>query len=232
MSAGMNVQLINPPAANIFPRVELAMQSERLITYMAAAGKDKNSAFALYLWNCTLCEAFFVSLHFAEIVCRNAIHNRLLTRYGSTWFENATFLNVMDSRFREELTNAVSEERLAHPADMTAHHVDSALTFAFWQHLTTKRFERMLWAADGIRASFPNIPNRIGRQELYERIESVRRWRNRIAHHQAIFDKGPMSKHQDTLGLIRWVCSDTGDWISSVSRVPAAISARPAQISN
>jgi hypothetical protein len=62
---------------------------------------------------------------------------------------------------------------------------------------------------------------------LHGLIESVRRWRNRIAHHQAIFDKGPVRKHNDALELIRWVCGDTGGWVAGSSEVPKAIAMRP-----
>jgi hypothetical protein len=202
------------------------MQTERLLRYLPAANRDKDAAFLLYTWNCALCEAFFISLHFSEIVCRNAIHRRLIERFGEKWFENKTFLRVLDERYQKELRDAVSEENKEHPADCTAHHIVSAMTFAFWQHLMTKRFDRLLWS-QGIKVSFPSAPNRIGREEMYGLIESVRRWRNRIAHHRAIFDKGPMRKHQEALNLIQWVCEDTGEWVASVSKVPTAISLRP-----
>lgn len=220
------MQLINSPADEMFLSVERAMQPERLQRYMPAAGKDKSTAFKLYLWNCVLCEAFFISLHFAEIVCRNAIHSRLQSRLGDRWFDNQLLRNILDVRFREELTSAIANEQTQHGARFTAHHIASALTFAFWQHLMTKRFERLLWSR-GVKESFPNAPNRIERQDVHDAIESVRRWRNRIAHHRAIFDKGPTAKHQEAVNLIHWACLDTGSWVSSVSRVPTAISIRP-----
>ena len=134
---------------------------------------------------------------------------------------------VMDERFGDQLLAAMREERKQHNEKMTHHHIVSALTFGCWEHFLTKRFDRMLWSADGLKESFPNIPNRIGRQELHDTVEFVRKWRNRIAHHQAIFDKGPMAKHQDALNIIRWVCLATGNWVASVSTVPSVIALRP-----
>jgi hypothetical protein len=220
------VQLINPPPPEKFRSVEIAIQAERILRYLTAANMDSAAAFRLYLWNCALCEAFFVSLHFAEIVCRNAIHRRLIERCGDSWFENSTLLTILDERFKYELMDATDDEKKQHGDKLTPHHIVSALNFSFWEHLMTKRFERFLWS-NGINCSFPNAPNRIGREEMRELIESVRRWRNRIAHHRAIFDKGPTKKHQDALFLIRWVCQDTGDWVAAASKVPAAIALRP-----
>ena len=109
---------------------------------------------------------------------------------------------------------------------MTAHHVVSALTFGFWEHLVTKRFERYLWSR-GLRATFQGAPKEKTFEDLHALIESVRRWRNRIAHHRAIFDKGPMRKYQDTLELISWACPTTTAYVAASSKLPAALGLRP-----
>lgn len=186
-----------------------------------------NLAIKFYLWNCALSEAFYIPLHFVEIMCRNAIHNALLYKLGENWFENQTLHNILDGKFSREVTIAVDDERTQHGTEMTAHHVASALTFGFWEHLTTKRFERLLWHR-GIRHNFVDARPTADRQSLHDLIESVRRWRNRIAHHRAIFDKDPMRKYQDSLELMKWVCRDTAGWVSSMSRVPRTLAARPA----
>jgi hypothetical protein len=220
------MQLINSPHDELFQKIEKALESQRLGRYFGAADKDKSRAFHFYLWNCSLCEAFHLSLHIAEIVCRNAIHQALLRRGDPNWFTNPTFRTILEPRFRGELDDAVYKERLQHGSGMTPHHVVSALTFGFWEHLTTKRFERFIWAK-GIHLSFPNAPAKSTYEDLHGLIESVRRWRNRIAHHRAIFDKRPMRKHQDAIELINWVCDGTGSWVAAESKVPAAIRLRP-----
>ncbi|HWA92927.1 MAG TPA: hypothetical protein VG889_23040 [Rhizomicrobium sp.] len=194
---------------------------------MASGTADTVTLFRFYMWNCGLCEAFYLPLQIAEIAVRNAIHKALLFRLGERWFENPTFLTLLAPTFRKELESCIVDEADQHGNAMTAHHICSSLNFGFWEHLTTKRFERMLWNR-GIRHNFPNAPaTSKAREELRTLIESVRRWRNRIAHHKAIFDKLPSKKHQDTLYLIRWVCNDTADWISRESVVQAVINARP-----
>lgn len=227
MRLTLKMQLPNPPPEDLFPSIESALQGERVARYMPAAQKDKAVAFKFYLWNCTLCEAFVLPLHFSEILCRNALHAAIIARGDEKWFQNPTFIGILDDRFKVELRNAVDGETYQHGNSLSAHHIVSALTFGFWEHLTTKRFERYLWAR-GIRHAFPGAPKGSTYEDLQTLIESVRRWRNRIAHHRAIFDKRPMRKHQDTLKLIEWVCGDTAAWVSSASRVPAALSLRPA----
>lgn len=220
------MQLPSAPGDEKFPIIEAALQGERVARYMPAAGRDKNVAFQYYLWNCALCEAFFIPLHFAEIVCRNALNNALTARAGDKWYEDRTFRKILDERFRDELIDAVGKERAQHGAALTSHHVVSALTFGFWEHLATKRFERYLWAR-GIHPIFPGAPKGKVYGDVHDLIESVRRWRNRIFHHRAIFDKGPMRKHQDALELVKWACADTSAWVAAASRVPVAIALRP-----
>ena len=221
------MQLINLPDPAIFPFVESAVQSERLRRYLPAVDRDSSAALQLYLWNCVLCESFFISLHFAEIVCRNAIHNRIVNRLGDHWYRNQTFVGLLGARFQNELREAIDDETRQHDGVCTSHHVVSALTFGFWQHLLTKRFERLLWS-HGVQCTFANAPPEISREDAYLLVESIRRWRNRIAHHRAIFDKRPMRMHQQTLKLVNWVCAETGGWVASISKVPFALSMRPA----
>jgi hypothetical protein len=173
-----------------------------------------------------MCEAFYLPLHFAEIGCRNAIHAALLMACGVKWYENQTFLGLLNDRFRAELEDAIADEGAQHGKSLTAHHIVSALTLGFWEHLTTKRFQRLLWNK-GIQPYFPGAHKDHSRESLHELIESVRRWRNRIAHHRAIFDKSPSRKLADTMELIKWVCGSTAVWVLTASSVQAVINKRP-----
>lgn len=220
------MQLPNVPSAEKFQAIEKTLESERLRKYIAVAGEDKAKLFRFYVWNCALSEAFYLPLQFAEIVCRNAIHRALLDRIGERWFEHATFLNLLGGRYRSELESCLNEEKTQHGNAVTGHHVCSALSFGFWEHLTTKRFARMLWKWN-IRHNFPQAPLNATLEDLHALIETVRRWRNRIAHHRTIFDKSPSRKLQDVLRLTRWVCEDTADWIGMINQVQAVINERP-----
>lgn len=43
--------------------------------------------------------------------------------------------------------------------------------------------------------------------------------------HNAIFDKGPNSKMEDTMKLIEWSSPETASWLSSFCRLQAVINA-------
>lgn len=221
------MQLTNTPTAAQFPAIIEAMHSDRIDRYLPAAGSNQQDAFGLYLWNCALCEAFYLPLHIAEVACRNAIHIRLCNRLGDEWFDHPTFNRILSDRQREHLEATLRDERIQHGANFTEHHLVSSLMFGFWEHLLTKRFERLLWGSL-LREAFPNLPNALTRHDLQTRVESIRRWRNRIAHHRAIFDKGPTAKAQETVQLVRWISHDVADWLTTASKVATAIALRPA----
>lgn len=221
-----NWQLPNAPDVENFPFVVAAMQKERLMRYLPAAGGDEVLALRYYLWNCALCEGFHLSMHYAEIVSRNTINRALVARLGQNWFYDSLFRGLLDARYRADLDDGVSKEKKAHGDRMTEHHVVSSLTFGFWNQLTTKRFERLLWI-NGVRSVFPNASDAMRLEDINTKITGVRHWRNRMAHHSALFDKGPMQKHAEALDLISMSCSRTSKWVARTSRIPAIIAARP-----
>ena len=220
------MQLTNSPSELQLPRIEAAMNPQRLLRYMPAAGQDNAIAFKFYLWNCAISEVFYMPLHFAEIVCRNAVHSTMVFRLGEDWYNHNTFRKIIDPRFSSELDIAIADEREQHGEKITRDHIASALTFGFWEHMTTKRFQRLLWNR-GISYNFPGAHYSKRLDDLHSLMEGVRRWRNRIAHHRAIFDKDPTRKYQEALELIKWVCPETAAWVTANSKVPAAIALRP-----
>lgn len=216
---------IEPTRAQLTALVA-AINDDRIDRFLPAAKGSRDDAFKLYLWNCSLCESFYLPLHFAEIAVRNAIHSHLVNRLSNNWFENPALVNSLDDRRRNDLVTLVASERDRHGDGLTCHHLVAELSFGFWQHLLTKRFNRIIWAP-GVKIAFPNIPNSVDRQEIYARIEVVRKWRNRIAHHKPIFDRGPSAKLQETLQLIRWVCHDVAEWVTTANTVTESIGLRP-----
>jgi Abi-like protein len=220
------MQLPNEPKDDQFTAIIRALHDDRIDRYLPATYGNQEDALRIYLWNCALCEAFYLPLHFAEIVIRNAINNHLIERLGDRWFENRTFIKILNQHYQDDLDDLLQAELLRHGDNLTCHHLVSELSFGFWQHLLTKRFSRIIWAT-GFKSAFPNLPNSMERQDIYNRIEIIRKWRNRIAHHKPIFDQGPSAKYHDLLQLMRWVCHDTANWISSVAKVTAAIDLRP-----
>lgn len=179
------------------------------------------------MWNANICEAFYLPLKFAEIVTRNANLGALRARYGNNWYADSRFVGQLSQFHHRQLGKAIADETAQLGMLTTDEHIISGLSFGFWEHLTIGRFDFLLWR-NGVRPFFPHAPTNVNRQLLHDRIDTLRQWRNRVAHYKSIFDRKPIKKLNQALDLVGWVCPDTRTFVSHVARVTAVVSARPA----
>ena len=91
--------LIEPPVQDL---LRVALSERRLARYAPAAADGAVSKSDMYLWNCALCEAFYLPLHIAEVTSHNTIHSALLYK-GERWYENQTFRQLLDPHYRLSL---------------------------------------------------------------------------------------------------------------------------------
>jgi hypothetical protein len=79
--------------------------------------------------------------------------------------------------------------------------------------LLAGRYERSLWFPC-LRHAFPGIRGR-----------SLHLLRNRIAHHEPVYNRQLGKLHDQALTLAGWVCPITRQWIAERSRVPELLRA-------
>ena len=206
--------------------LERSLSEPRLGRYLGAANGDKHYALRLYVWNAQLCEAFYLPMQIAEVCARNAIHRVLIEHHKSDWFNRGGFLCTLPKRLRDELDSAIKDAREKHGAGMTTNYVVAGLSFGFWVHLLTKNYDGVFWPTY-YPSSFPNLPRGTTREILYERLDRLRLFRNRIAHHKPIFDHRPRGEYLSILELIGWSCAETEWFARAVAKIDQAITAKP-----
>ena len=133
---------------------------------------------------------------------------------------------MLPDRHKEELRRKVYEEQNGRGAAFTGNHVVAGLTFGFWVQLLAKPFEHLLWRA-GLTGTFPHIPPVIGRQIVYQRVDNLRAFRNKVAHHYAIFDRYPMAEYNNTMEIIGWTCGDTQWFVRQLVNPNEVMAQRP-----
>jgi len=207
--------------------IETTLSPQRLSRYLPAANGDASHAFRLYLWNIRLCEAFYLPCHFGEVAIRNGLHEALKAKFGrEDWHLDRKFLRLLPARLSSELSNVVQRAQADHGSSANVHHVISGLSFGFWNNLLSSSYHHLLWHT-GVHAAFPLAPASETRQTLHTRVQRFRNWRNRIFHHNAIFDKRPSAELQNIDALVGWRCRETQLLMSSESLVSRTINARP-----
>ena len=215
------------PMPNVLIAIENTMSPARLARYLSAGKNDKNHALRLYVWNARLCEEFYVPLQFTEVALRNSIHRQLKELYEDNWFDRTKFTNIIPDRHKAEIAKTAADERLKRGRSFTPDHVVAGMSFGFWQNLLSRSLENILWP-DGIKKAFPNPPHGFSRNEVYKRLERLRKFRNAVMHHYAIFDKGPVDEYRNIRILLDWMCPETLWLMSELSNPAAVLQRRPA----
>lgn len=76
-----------------------------------------------------------------------------------------------------------------------------------------------------LHKAFPHA--KLPRKDVHNPLDQLRLLRNRIAHHEPIFQRPLADDYQSILLILSWICPDTAAWITHHSTVPAILAARP-----
>lgn len=199
--------------------LERAISRERLEKYLLNQGGDLNGALSLYELNMRVSEAFYVPLQCLEVCMRNVIHSFMSAAYGAEWLTNPAAAPLND--FSRSMINEAIREIDGTP---TAGKIVAALRFAFWVGLLAKQYDATLWRQAlhrGFRAEGAKK-----RAVVHGRTNAIRRFRNRVAHHEPIFHKPLDQTHAEVIEAIGWMCLDTRAWAEHHSRVLTVINSR------
>jgi hypothetical protein len=220
------------PASTLLQAARISLSSTRMATYEAAAlqaGMQAERAMDLYGWNAQISSALLTPLHLCEVVVRNAVSQVLTLQYGPGWPSSTGFLRSLPS------TKGAGYDAKSDLIRISARHsvaggVVAELKNVFWEKLFIKRNDQRLWTPY-IFQLFPNLdhaqPVSVHRQRIAKDLESIRRLRNRIAHHEPIFRRDLRSDFQKISELIQFRCRDTARWMDETQAVLAVLDSRP-----
>lgn len=214
-----------PYNSSVINALEASLSVERLASYLNRTGQDKERALHLYVWNTEVSAALYAPLQGLEVALRNAMHRELTGVYGATWFDNqATRLAVGEVRRVSQAKDSLARSRHAIvPARMVPE-----LSFGFWVSLLGRgpqgRYENGIWR----RALYHAFPNaKLKRKDAHNPLDRLRTLRNRIAHHEPIFQRDLDRDYQRIMEVIGWICADTAAWVTHYSTFRDTLSRRP-----
>lgn len=201
--------------------IALSLSRERLDKYLNAAGNDLDLAIGIYERNTRLAEAFYTPLQALEICLRNRIDRELSQAYGADWMRNG--IAPLNAFAAGAIRDAISDLSKAKVAPSTGAIV-AELHFGFWLSLLAKQYDSTIWRGACYRA-FSENGRYMARQRVHGRLNAIRRFRNRIAHHEPIFHADLQLAHDEILGATEWMCPETAAWARYHSRFPAVFAA-------
>lgn len=187
-----------------------AISKERFATYLDIGGGDRRRAIQLYAYNAALGSAFHGPLQALEVTLRNAVHNSITRACGAKWLED----RHLEQPQRDAVDIAKDELNWAH-GPQNSGRIVAALSLGFWVALFAKRYEEDLWRPVLHRCFNP----RQDRRSLHDRLNRIRRLRNRIVHHEPILHRDLRADHDLILWTLNLLSPEMKTWVEHHSRV-------------
>lgn len=215
------------PPVEVDSSVVWNMLSEpRMAPYLRSADGDKAKALALYEWSARTSSAAFEVVGHFEVLLRNAI-DRCLRDYfreeqcGIPWF----LLPTPGGEHVAEAVNVV-RERLRPLHKESRHQIVAGLSFGFWSGLLGTKYED-LWR-ECLRRAFPHSSGK--RKQVAVAIERVRKFRNRLAHHDSTINVDVPFEIRQVIELASFIDQDAAEWLQRCSNVMDVYAQRPVKV--
>ncbi|MFD0517611.1 Abi family protein [Paractinoplanes durhamensis] len=198
---------------------------ERLGPYVAASGGDISEALNLYVWNAEMTAALATTIGHVEIVLRNAVHENLKAWSTRCFAEPRWYLDVghvLQSRATDDVR--IARRRVVRDGSRaeTAGLVVAELSLGFWRYLLANHYDRTLWRTT-LHEVFPGRSRRVVR----DAVEVLHLSRNRMAHHEPMFNRPIADIHATAMELVGWICPVSRAWIERHCRTAETLRAKP-----
>ena len=99
--------------------------------------------------------------------------------------------------------------------------------FGFWVSLCKRPYEQgrtrgpRLWPELATKG-FPHIPKaKRTRSQIFHALDPLRDLRNRVSHHEAVWDRKLNRSHQEMLEILAWINRDLATTLKAHSPLPA-----------
>ena len=190
--------------------IENCLSGDRINTYLRETGNDLPSAIRLYLCNMKLSALFHAPICLFEVALRNKIAaalKRTYTKNSRPWYEDGRLLCMLNIRLKKDLQSSVQKSKLNRDHIKVEGGIIAEQSLAFWQSFFRKIPTEYLWP-NGFEEDFQNIPREVSRTDIYEKIDRIRNFRNRVSHHEPIWNKKPTSICREILEISSWINCD------------------------
>ncbi|MFW6722783.1 hypothetical protein ACHZ98_21990 [Streptomyces sp. MAR4 CNY-716] len=225
-----------PDTEDTFARVWDALSEPRLAPYMKIA-QDRRDALALYEWSARTASAAFEVVGHLEVLLRNAMDAYLREHFGEEergipWFLLSAppggehvigAVTAVRQRLQQQEISLQGRQPACRSIRESRHQIVAGLEFGFWTGLLGSKYED-LWRGCLHRA-FPNSSGK--RKSVSTAFERVRKFRNRLAHHDSMINVDVPFEIRQIIEVARYIDSDAAEWLAQVSRAMDVYAQRP-----
>jgi len=213
--------------------------------YGPRPGEDELDALARYAWNLALSEALYPAISLVEIAVRNRVNVVLAKKFQITrpgqYVDVPSWLDanpsVLDQKEQPWITDAKKKLRQENARrrfddrELTPGRLVAALSWGFWTALFDARYDENGSAPHQLWPSlapdmFPGMPRTLRtRSDASRYLNQIRDLRNRVSHHEPIWDTGPdgltlQKRHGDLMDFLGWVDAPSRELARRLDRFP------------
>lgn len=177
---------------HLVPSLSAAISQPRLAPYLDRYQGNLQFGLRLYAWNVELTAAFVGPLGMLEVLVRNSIHETMKRATSNNeWWDDPSV--ALCRREDEMFTAADTKVRNGGNVNPNADDIVAATNFGLWSGLldvgiardNRYDYQTRLWPA--LEPAFPHRGTD-GRRQIHSRLNQIRKFRNRVMHHEPIFN--------------------------------------------
>lgn len=164
--------------------------------------------------------AFHLPLQTLEVVLRNRIVEQLRDYYGDTWWDSDIFLRELNpgsQRVLKQSKRRVLKDRVS----ISEGQMVAALSFGFWSSLMDPGYDFVPF--EDWMAHQPSFEVLFVRRS----ISRVCILRNRISHHEPVFQMDLSYEYSFIMRVLKWLCPATHDWVRPHCHIPTLLRQKP-----
>lgn len=205
-----------------------SLSAARFNRYLISCAGDELQALRLYQWNSLISQSFYVYIQSWEICLRNKLNNFLTWKFGLSWpyDERRAVRNLKadDQRRIRDCRQRQEASRKLAPAPTNA--IVADLSAGFWVSLLSSKYDVPYAWRHNLQRVFPNDPA-LDRVATWEICANALTLRNRIAHHEPIYDLPLQLRHGDLQRTVSAMCLGTHAFADANCSFQAVFSQRP-----
>lgn len=190
--------------------VEHVLTNARISPYLKAAAGDLDGALQFYALNLQVSSELQMWLAMLEISLRNTLIASIRGSSDEPAFDPLLAIWAELSPAERGSYKKASLLAGSKSKDSAFNALITQLPFGFWKHLLSSRHQTTLWASN-FRHAFPELASK-RRATVYQAVEAAVELRNRIAHHEPIFNRHLGRDLAQIQEIIGWISPDALAW--------------------
>lgn len=176
-------------------------------------------------------------MHTLEIAFRNELNRaavKLTEKRGYRYHRVASWLDAQPTMLLPYEAEKVERAKMqlgSDPRSQTEGHLVAKLDFGFWVALCRDPYADSraagprLWPR-ALDLAFRHRPSSVTtRSQIFHQFDRVRKFRNRVAHHEPIWDRGYVAEHEHVLESLAWMSPKLAETMRHTSPAPATFRA-------